>query len=277
MNTYTCHTKKILFYTAAAAIICIVVFPVYWLVTMSFKTPLEIILYNPTLYPHSPVLANYISIFRTAFLQNLFNSIFITACSACIAVCLGTGAAYALARHNFPFMFGSAFLIVVLIVKILPPIILGIPLYTMLSAFHLVNHLTALILTYQIYLLPYCIWMIFGFFKSLPPAFEDAAMIDGASRWYTFTRIAVPLCKPGITAAAVFSSITAWDEFLFAMLFLHSPEKQTLPAVVAGYIGEYETEWGQLAAAGILACIPLLCLINFVYRYYTESFSPDLK
>ena len=132
-------------------------------------------------------------------------------------------------------------------------------------------------MVYQVYTLPYCIWMLFGFMKSLPVEFEQAAEIDGASRLKTLTHIVVPLSSGGIVATAIFSVIIAWDEFLFALLFIRTPSLQTLPLKIVSFITEYETLWGELMAIGLLATLPVLLFSGYYYKRLTDGFSMGLK
>ena len=180
-------------------------------------------------------------------------------------------------RHRFPFKLNYIFLIWVLVVKILPPIVLAIPLYTIFTSAHLINSRIGLVVVYQVYTLPYCLWMLFGFLKSMPIEFEQAAEIDGASKLRILTSIVIPLTSSGIIATAIFSIIVAWDEFLFALLFIRNPDLLTLPLRIVNFITEYETLWGELMAIGLMATLPVLIFSGYVYKRMTEGFSLSLK
>lgn len=271
------YIKNPLFTIIVLIVLFITLFPIYWITVTSVKGPLEVVAPTPTLFPNLIVFDNYISVFQSAFWINMVNSLVVTIFSTGISLLLAFCASYALIRYKFPFKFNIFFLIWILIIKILPPVVLAIPLYNMLNAFKLINHLSALIIVYQVYTLPYCVWMIYGFLKTLPKEFEEAAFIDGAGKFYTLFKIVFPLVRAGIIATSIFSAITAWDEFLFALLFIRSPNKLTLPLVIVNYIGEYETLWGELMAIGLLTCVPILLFTNSVYKYYTKGFSMSLK
>jgi len=165
----------------------------------------------------------------------------------------------------------------IIIVKMLPPVVLAVPLYEMFSKMHLINNLWGLVVVFQVYTLPYCIWMLFGFLKTLPLEYEEAADIDGASRLQIVRLVVFPLVQTGVVATTIFSIIVAWDEFLFSMLFIRSPELQTLPLAIVGYIGEFETLWGQLMAISVLAIIPIIIFVRFVYREMASAYSLGLK
>ena len=265
------------FWIVLAVTLLVILFPVYWILATSVKTPLEVILPEPTLFPRVFTLENYQSVLHSGFLKNMANSLIVAVCSTALSLTLSFLAAYALVRFRFPFAFNSVFLVWVLVVKILPPVVLAIPLYTMFNSMRLINHLLGLILVYQVYTLPYCIWMIFGFLKAVPITFEEAALIDGAGRGYILANIVLPLARTGIIATSIFSIIASWDEFLFALLFIRTPSLQTLPLVIVNYIGEYETLWGELMGIGLLTTLPVLLFSSFVYKYYTKGFSMSLK
>ncbi len=269
--------KGLFFWILMIIVLVIVLFPLYWILNTSLKTPLENISSVPTFFPKIITIENFIGVIKAGFVKNLLNSLFVAFTSTMISLVLAFLASYALVRYKFPFKLNVVFLIWVLIVKILPPMVLSIPLYTLFTKVKLINNLWGLILVYQVYTLPYCIWMLFGFMKSLPLEFEQAAEIDGASRLKTLTHIVVPLSSGGIAATAIFSIIIAWDEFLFALLFIRSPSLQTLPLKIVSFITEYETLWGELMAIGLLATVPVLLFSGYYYKRLTEGFSLGLK
>jgi multiple sugar transport system permease protein len=258
-------------------ILIVSLFPIYWILATSLKTPLEVISTAPTLYPHKPTLQNYAGIIKGGYLRNVSNSLIVTAASTGASLILAFLASYALSRYRFPLGMNKVFLVWIIMAKMLPPVVLAVPIYDLFTKLRLINSITGLILVYQVYTLPYCIWMLFGFVKALPREFEEAADIDGASNAQILWRIVFPLVRTGIVATAIFSIIVAWDEFLFALLFVRSPEKMTLPLVVSGFIGEFETLWGQLMAIGILATLPIIVFSRVVFRQMTSAYSLDLK
>jgi len=269
--------KGLIFWLLMAVVLFLVLFPLYWILITALKTPLENISPVPSLFPSVISFENFFNVMRSGFFKNLFNSLFVAFTSTFFSLVLAFLASYALLRYKFPFKLNVVFLIWVLVVKILPPMVLSIPLYTMFTKVGLINDLWGLILVYQVYTLPYCIWMLFGFMKSLPLEFEQAAEIDGASKLKTLTHVVVPLASSGIAATAIFSIIIAWDEFLFALLFIRSPRLQTLPLKIVSFITEYETLWGDLMAIGLLATIPVLFFSGYYYKRLTEGFSLGLK
>ena len=277
MRATTLEQKGPLFWILFLIVIVTILLPVYWLVVTAFKSPLENISTVPVFLPAKLYLKNFVEVIRGGFFGNLYNTLFVAVFSTLFSLVLSFLAGYALSRHRFPFHFNTVFLIWVLAVKILPPVVLAIPLYTLFVAAHLLNNLGGLIIVYQVYTLPYCIWMLFGFFKALPSEYEQAARIDGASNLGILWHIVLPLMRSGIAATSIFSIIMAWDEFLFALLFLRDPALQTLPLKIVNFITEYETLWGQLMAIGLLATLPLLLFSGYVYKKMSSGFTMSLK
>ena len=277
MASFVTAKRSPLFPIALILVLILALFPIYWILVTSFKTPVENILPKPTLFPQKFTLENYAKIISGGPIRNLLNSVFVTAASTLVSLGLGFLAAYALVRHKFPLKLNIVFLIWIILAKMLPPVVLAVPLYDMFARMKLLNNLWGLILVFQVYTLPYCIWMLFGFVKSLPLEFEEAAEIDGASRFQILRLIALPLVRTGLAATAIFCIIAAWDEFLFTMLFIRSPDLLTLPLVIANYIGEFETLWGQLMGIGMLATLPIIVFARVVYRQMTSAYSLGLK
>jgi multiple sugar transport system permease protein len=262
-----------LFWIFVLFMLIITLFPVYWILVTSLKSPLEVVLPNPTFVPKAPTLQNYVAVLQSGFLRNMLNSLIVSVGATTLSLLLSFTAAYALSRFKFPLAFNLIFMIWILLVKILPPVVLAIPLYTMFNSMRLINSLVGLILVYQVYTLPYCTWMLFGFLKSIPRTFEEAAQIDGASKSMILWKIVVPMARTGLVATSIFSVIAAWDEFLFGLLFIRTPALRTLPLVIVDYIGEYETLWGHLMSIGLITSVPILIFSNFVYKHYTKGFS----
>lgn len=277
MSSITSSKKHPLFWVLLLIITIVTLFPIYWISVTSLKNPVEVISPRPTMLPQNATLENYVSVVKSGFFRNMFNSLLVAVSATLLSLTLSTLASYSLVRHKFPYNGNSLFLVWVLVVKILPPVVLAIPLYSVFIKMGLLNSRLGLVFVYQVYTLPYCIWMIFGFLKALPETFEEAAMIDGAGRLYILTRIVLPLARTGIIATSIFSVIAAWDEFLFALLFIRTPSLQTLPLVIVNYIGEYETLWGELMGIGLLTTLPVLFFSSYVYKFYTQGFSVSLK
>jgi len=262
---------------ATALALTFALLPIVWLAGTSFKSPGEFTSRQPTILPREFTTMHYQLLWAEGFPRRLQNSLIVTVGATLVSLVVAFGAAYALTRFRFPAKLDVLFLFWVLLVKMVPPIVIAIPLYQVLRLLGLLNTLPGLIVVYQVYTLPYCIWLLLGFVRDVPIEIEEAAAIDGASTWQTIQRIVFPLIAPGLVATAIFSSILAWNEFLYALLFVHSPALFTLPIHIANYITEHETLWGRLMGIGLLSSLPVLILSGFIQRYLIRGFAMGLK
>jgi multiple sugar transport system permease protein len=263
----------------AAALIAALLFalPLAWMLATSLKPPGEYISASASLWPRQPTLMHYEAISEARVWRAAWNSLVVTAGATLLALLVSFPAAYALARLRFPRKLDLAFLVFVLLVKLTPPIVLAVPLYQVLRALGLLDTLAGLILVHQVYALPFAIWMLLGFLRDVPVALEEAARMDGARLPRVMRDILVPVMAPGLAATAVLVAIVAWNEFLFAFLFLQSPANFTLPTFIATRINEDETLWGQLSAIGVLASLPVLLLIGVVHRALSRGFAGGMS
>ena len=271
------NLNKLMFTLLLVIVLALILIPIYWIINTSLKNPREVINPIPSFFPKAPTLANYRAVLTSGLWKNFFNTVIVAVSSTSLSIVIAFFASYALARYKFPFHINRIFLIWVLVVRILPPIVLAVPLFTVFNKIKLINTLGGLIVAFQTYTLPYSIWIIYGFLKALPKEFEEAARIDGAGPMRILLLIVAPLARSGIIATSILSLILAWNEFMFALLFVRSPRLLTLPVVIARYIGEYTTQWGELMAVGLFASVPILIFSNVVYKKQTEGFSMDLK
>lgn len=263
----------------AAALLAAAIFalPIVWMLGTSFKPTGEIEAASAALLPRHPTLAHYQWLLESRAWRLGLNSLVVTTGTTLLGLFAALPAAYALARLKFPRGLDGAFLIFVLLVKLAPPIVLAVPLYQVLRTLGLLDTLAGLILASQIYALPFAIWMFLGFVRDVPVAIEEAAMIDGAGTLRRLKDIVLPMIAPGVAATAVLVAITAWNEFLFAFLFIQSPERFTLPTFIATMINENETLWGRLMALGTAASLPILALLGVVHRSLTRGFAGGLQ
>ncbi len=269
--------RGVAMWAALAVLVAIVLAPIYWMVVTSLKTPREVIRPQPTLWPEIITVQNYIAAIQDGIGINFYNSVFVAVIAVTLSIVVAFFAAYALARHRFPLRVNGVFLMWILAVRILPPIVVAVPLYTVFNELGLMNSRIGLVIAYQVYTLPYSVWIIFGFVRSLPLEFEEQAFIDGANRLRVVTSIVAPLIRSGVVATSIFALVLAWNEFLFALVFVRRPRLLTLPVVISRYIGEYATLWGQLMAIGLLATVPILLFSGYFYRRLTSGFSLSLK
>jgi multiple sugar transport system permease protein len=247
-------------------------FPFYWMAITSLKPNQE--LYNPQVMPlivHHPTLKHYVDLLgETDFLTWTWNTMLVATVSTAISLVFGVMLAYPLARMNFP---GSALVsFAVAATYLVPQPLLFIPMAEIIERMGLGNTLTSVILTYPTLLIPFCAWLLMGYFKSVPRELEDAARIDGASRLQTMFLVFLPLCKPGFISAGIFAFTLAQNEFLYALIFLTDTSVRTVPVgAIAELIRGDVFYWGQLMAAALLGSIPVAIIYSFFVEHYVAG------
>ncbi len=251
-------------------IMVFVLFPFYWVIVTSFKTTSQISARTSIFWPEPFTLDQFSALlFGTPFLRWFGNSILVATVSTVISVVFAALAAYALSRLKF---FGSGLLTsFLLITYLLPATLIFIPLYQTLTTLGLVNTYGALMLTYPTFLLPFATWVLIGYFRSIPVELEEAAMIDGANRFYAFWKIVLPLAAPALLAVGLFAFTTAWNEFLFAFVFITSESLRTLPIGLQSLVFGDILPWGMLMAASLLTAVPVAVLYVYAQRYLVEG------
>lgn len=263
--------------TAPALIaVAIALVPVIWMASTSVKPPGDYVSTSAQLLPDRITTEHYEALWAEGMLLRLLNSVYVTAGATLLALVVGFLAAYALSRFRMPAHLDVAFLIFVLVVKLMPPIVVAIPLFQILRALGLLDTLTGLVLAYQVYTLPFAIWILLGFVRDVPVAYEEAAALDGATVMQTIRLVVLPIAAPGLIAATVLIAVLAWNEFLFALLFLQTPSKFTLPIYIATFITENETFWGKLMAIGCQASLPLVIGVAYLQRHLLRGFATGL-
>jgi multiple sugar transport system permease protein len=194
------------------------------------------------------------------------NTIIIASVSTLLAVTLGSSAAYALARVKFPYHLNAILAIWILITRMYPAVATSVPYFVLIQALGLLDKHLALIITYTSFNLPFVVWLMLGFFQAIPKDMEKAAIVDGASMWERFTKIVLPLAKPGLIATTILSFILGWNEFLFAVI-LTSLKAKTVPVVMAGFITDKGLDWGTMSALGTLLVMPVIILAFMSQKY----------
>ncbi|WP_053549050.1 carbohydrate ABC transporter permease [Microbacterium aurantiacum] len=257
--------KKIGLAVAVILIVAFCVFPFYWLVNLSLKTGPE--LSSSAMFPANPSLANYGAIFvNPDFLYGLRNSTIVAATTTVLALAIGAPCAYALARLR---MSGKGLILAgILSVTTFPAIAVASPLFLLWSNIGLYNTLIGLILPYLVFTLPLATFIMVTFFREIPKELEEAAEIDGLSKFRSFLRVVLPLSTPGIVTAGLLTFIFAWNEFLLAITLTSSASARTVPAAIAYFTGsvQYEQPLGTIAAASVVISIPLIILVIIFQR-----------
>ena len=258
-------------YAALMAILVIVIFPFWWMVDTSLKHPVDIF-GGVTLYPHSPTGDNYRRLFDTYhFGSYLVNSVVVVTVSVVVSLTIGTIAAYSLARFQLRWGLNQSALVVALLVRMIPGILLVIPLYITLAHWSLLNTRLGLILIYTGLNTSFVIWMMQSFIAEIPRDIEEAAMVDGCTRLTAFLRIVLPAAAPGLAATAIFSVIVTYNDFLIALSLTSTPKAQTVPVGVSTLIGKIQIEFGPMAAAGVIGALPIIIFALIVQRHFVRG------
>jgi N,N'-diacetylchitobiose transport system permease protein len=246
-------------------VLAVMVFPVYWMVATAFKPGQQILSYTPQWFPTSPTLSNFRGAVRQPFFWHAVkNSLIVVSSVVALSVVLAFLASLALAKFHF---YGrKAFIVLILGVQMVPLAALIIPLYILMSRLGQIDKLTGVIVMYLTFVLPFTVWTMRGFLLGIPKELEEAAMVDGATRFGAFVRVLLPLVGPGLVATSIFAFIQAWNEFLIAYVFLHTPEKQTLMVWLASFTTLRGTDWGPLMAGATLCALPVVVFFLLVQR-----------
>ena len=258
-----------------AVLIVFALLPMAWMLLTSIKTQFAALQFPPEWIPHNPTLANYLSLLSPQsdvgreFLRYLINSLWVSFASTVLGVTVAVPAAYAFSRFRFP---GRNLLFYgVLLRNMFPAVVFLMPLFIMMRWLGLVNTQASLILTYLTFGLPLSIWLLKGFYDNIPVQLEQAARIDGASRFRAFLLIVMPLSSPGIIATAIYSFIQAWNEYVYALTFLNDQSKLTLPVGLQRFFTEYATNWPGLMAASFIMSVPVVALFLVLQKYFVRA------
>jgi N,N'-diacetylchitobiose transport system permease protein len=244
----------------------VLVFPVFWMVSTSFKNNDQINSFNPVWFPGHPILSHFTdAMHRPNFWVDVKNSVIVVVATVVISLVISFFAALALAKYRFTGR--KLFIVLVIGIQMLPQAGLIIPLYVVLAKHNEVNKLSGLILVYLTFALPFCVWTLRGFLLGIPKDLEEAAMVDGSSRLGAFVRILLPLVAPGLVATSVFAFITSWNEYIFATTLLHDNNKQTITVFLSlMYGGARFVDWGAIMAASTMVAIPVVIFFLLVQR-----------
>lgn len=253
------RTQAVLLYTALYLLVMVFLFPYLMMTVTALKPRTEIFVFPPHLLPQSWQWQNFRDIFQRVPLAGyLVNSVVAGLGATALALACGVPAAYVLARMRFPGR--RYFLLLVLITQMFSPIVIILGLYRLMAAYQLLDTLWSLIITYAALNQAFTIWLLTGYFHGIPGEIEEAALIDGCSRWKMFWRVVLPLSRPGIAATVIFVFIQAWNEFMIAFTFMSAEAKKTMTVGIYTFIGQFDVQWHYLMAASIVATAPVLLL-----------------
>jgi multiple sugar transport system permease protein len=261
-----------------AVFLFVLLFPFYWMVVTTFKPDDELLSRegNP-FWVHDPTLAHIEKLlFHTSYPDWLWNTVLVSVVSTFLSIACSVLAAYAIERLRFR---GSRYVgMSIFLAYLVPPSILFIPLAAMVYKLHLFDTRLALILTYPTFLIPFCTWLLMGYFKTIPLELEECALIDGASRWQILVRIILPLAVPGLISAGIFAFTLSWNEFIYALTFISSSEVKTVPVGVVTELVEGDVyHWGSLMAGALFGSLPVAILYSFFVEYYVSGLTGAVK
>lgn len=247
------------------AYLVVSLFPIFWIVISSIKRSVDT-LAMPPVWWFQPTLNAYLQVF---VLENygryFFNTTVIALATTIISLAVGSMGAYVIDRYRFRFSDLVAYSL--LATRMIFPIVYAIPLFLLFRDFHLLDTHVGLVIAYTTFSLPYAVWIMAGFFSAVPREIDEAAMVDGCSRFGAFFRVILPLTAPGLAAATIFIVLLAWNEFLFALVLAGGGTAKTLPVAAAQLIGQREIQWNELCAISTATIVPLLLFFGFVHKY----------
>ena len=265
-------------YIPLGVMLIILLFPFYWMGMTAFKPNEELLakagnpfwLINPTLAHFKKLL------FHTSYPAWLLNTVIVSVCATFISLFTSVLAAYAIERLRFK---GSKVVgMMIFFAYLVPPSIIFIPLASIVYQYGLFDTRMALILTYPTFLVPFCTWLLMGYFRTIPFELEECAMIDGATRWQILTRIILPLAVPGLISAGIFAFTLSWNEFIYALTFVSSSEIKTVPVgVITELVAGAVYHWGALMAGALLGSLPVAFIYSFFVEYYVSGMTGSVK
>jgi multiple sugar transport system permease protein len=270
--------RLVKFYLPLFIFMFVLLFPFYWMFITAFKSDME--LYNLKLNPffiHQPTLRNVITLFtETLFNRWMLNTFFVSILATLLSLGASLLAAYAIQRLRF--RTSGTIGISIFFSYLVPPTILFIPLATIIFELKIWDSLWSLVLVYPTFLIPFCTWLLMGYFKSIPKEMEECAMIDGAGRFRVFWQIVVPLALPGILSAGIFAFTLSWNEFLYALTFISTTTQKTVPVgLITELVRGDVYHWGPLMTGALLASVPVALVYSFFVEHYVAGMTGALK
>ncbi len=246
-------------------------YPVLWVVKIALSGSQQLDS-SPSPIPRVFSLSNFTKVAGAMddaghwlFGRQLFNSLAVSVATTVVGLVLACTAAYAFSRFRFPGR--EAGLGALLLTQVFPSVVMMIPLYLVLKSAHLLNSLSGLVVVYASTSVPFSTWMLKGYFDTIPREMEESAYVDGASRWTTFVRVVLPLARPALVVTALFSFMTAWNEFILAATLMNDATLFTLPVALQRYVGEFQTDWGSFAAGAVFTSLPVMVLFYALQKH----------
>lgn len=257
---------RIIEWTVLLTALAIMLFPIYWMVNTALKPAAEVFQSPPGFFSANWSFDAFRSLFESRPIGRYFlNSFIVAGGTTLLSLVLASLAAYGLTR--FPIRIEGLVILALLFIKMLPEALLVVPFYQLVADMRLLNSYLALILVYSSFALPFAVWMLIGFFRVIPRELDEAGIMDGATRLQTFRLVVLPLARPGIVAVAMFTFLTAWNAYLWALVLTTDPDMYVLPVGIATMKGEYQVQWNELMAAAVVAVVPVLAIYSVLERH----------
>ena len=270
--------RVVTIYVPLVGFLIVLLFPFYWMAATAIKPDAELLSRegNPFWVAHPTFDHIHKLLFETEYPSWLWNTILVTVTATLISIFASVLAAYAIERLRFR---GARYVgMSIFLAYLVPPSILFIPLAAIIYKLQLFDTRLALILTYPTFLIPFCTWLLMGYFKSIPIELEECALIDGANRWQILVRIILPLAVPGLISAGIFAFTLSWNEFIYALTFISSSEVKTVPVGVVTELVEGDVyHWGPLMAGALFGSLPVAILYSFFVEYYVSGLTGAVK
>lgn len=271
------HRKFTLGWTITVSLTLIILlawtfFPIYWMVSTSFKTNMDVFKLPPDFWPTNPTFENYTALFapETPIMKFFINSFLSALLTVVVTIVLATFSGYALSRLKFRFR--EQILVSVLITQMFPLVVMLAPLYVLYNKAHLLNTYLGMVIAFTSFALPFGIWMIKGFIDTVPYELEEAAMVDGCTRLQAMRKVILPLTLPGIVATGIFAFLDAWNNLLFPMVLTNDIAMKTLPSgLVLVFTGAFKHNWGGMMAACLISTVPVIIIFILLQRYLVEG------
>jgi multiple sugar transport system permease protein len=267
------RVRTLAVYGGSIMVLLLFLAPVLWVINISLKVRRDIFVWPPALFDFAPTLANYSAVLTAPgkFTTFVMNSLVVAGISTAAALVVGALAAFALSgrrrRNSFAWSYWM------LSFRMMPPVALVIPYYVAFQALGMLGSLWAMAIAHSVFSVAIVVWMLKNFFDEIPPELEEAAIVDGATSWQVFSRIALPVSKAAVAASTIFAFLTSWNEFLFAVI-LSKSSTQTAPVAISGFVGEVYVSWGELAAATIVGIVPALLFAFVGQRFLLVGLAP---
>lgn len=275
MAMVTRPATRVVLYLFVMLVLAVMLFPFYWILNMSLQTSNQLYDIPPHFYPPQPTPENFRSVLLEErglmrFYEAVFNSLIVSSLTMGVCVTLGSITGYALARLNFKW--GIYLLFALIGTQMVPPLVDLIPLYIIFSRWlRLVDTKAALVIGYTGWLTPIAVWILYGYFQTIPKDLESAARIDGCTRLQALFRVVMPLSAPGIAATAILVFISSINEFLFAMIFSSTARSKTIPVALSDMIGKYQIRYGDMTAGAVIAALLPVVLALIFQKYLVKS------